>query len=71
MEEKTILLGENMIANGFRPFDRRVPLTEALVRWSLPLPREIVTTDVSPCGNAGACVISGGWAGDEKTREVL
>ena len=59
-----------MTANSFPPFDRRVPLTEALVRWSLPLPREIVTTDVSPCGNEGACVTSGGWAGDEKTREV-
>ena len=24
-----------------------------------------------PCGNEGACVISGGWAGDEKNARSL
>jgi len=39
------------------PLGCEVPLTEALVRLSLPLPREIVTTEGSLCGNEGACVL--------------
>ena len=48
-----------------------IPLREALVRLSLPLPGEIVTADVSPSGNEGASVFSsGGRVGDAKTRAV-
>ena len=41
-----------------------VPLPEALLRMSLPLPGKIVTTDVSRCGNGGAKAYEcrgGGW----------
>lgn len=62
IEERKIskIVGEKTTANGFRPLDRAVPLTEALVRWSLPLLGEMVTTDVSLCGDEGAWVTSGG-----------
>ena len=41
-----------------------VPLSEALGLLPLPLPEEIVTADVSPCGNEGAWEsdVGGGWA---------
>jgi len=41
-----------------------VPLTEALGLVPLPLPEEIVTTDVSSCGNEGVLEsdVGGGWA---------
>ena len=50
----TTIIGEDMTVNSFSPFDCAVLLTEALVRWSLPLPGEIVTTDVSLSANEGA-----------------
>ena len=41
-----------------------VPLSEALGLLPLPLPEEIVTADVSLCGNEGAWEsdVGGGWA---------
>ena len=46
-----------------------IPLSEAVHGEPLPLPREIVTTDVSQCGNGGAIrICQGGWEGN-KERE--
>jgi len=42
-----------------------VPLPEALLRMSLPLPGEIVTTDVSRCGNEGARSVDTGRVGEK------
>ena len=51
--------------------DPKIPLSEVLVRLSPPLPGDIVTTDMSACGNEGARVFVRGWrVGNEKTRAV-
>ena len=45
------------------PARYRVPLLEALLRLSLPLPREIVTVDVPRCDNEGAGEFANGGGG--------
>jgi len=53
-----------------------IPLPEALLRMSLPLPGKIVTTDVSRCDNEDSRSVStgGGWAiknARNQERELL
>jgi len=45
---------ENITGGSILALNPKIPLPEALVRLSLPLPGEIVTTDMSTCGNEGA-----------------
>jgi len=53
-KERKTTTQESMTRKGIHPCCSAVPLPEALVGVSLPLPGEIVTTDVSLCGNEGA-----------------
>lgn len=63
---------EYILGGSILPRNPKIPLREALVGLSLPLPGEIATTDVSTCGNEGAWVLvwGSGWAIEKREQPI-